>query len=583
MQKGLGIARGRSRRRTVPRNFCSRSLRRSSTNRFLLNFLGAAAAFILVSLQYVISIARINVGDAVSSGVNLEAFPPSSSRLRRDNEVTSPSRGDVYGHKNRNGGVVTTAGGENSSSAPLPAAPLPRDERRGNYNDRFGGVLSSLHDDDNPLTRMANELNSTRLRYYIYTKRIRVAHNTKVQGNAEVWSIYRALQRHPLRTVNPSEAHFFIPPIFTNTISPALKQNHPDRIVFQAVLDIVTSSSIYQTAVGSRHIFLVFDGLDFSYKGVGGRIQQLLKEYYPSWLTEDVEPRWFNHSDSPCPLDAWVNEGRAKRCLPGGNIFRNIILARDRDVFEVHRRVHRDKHSFSPDWTKPFAMDDPIPQWGFSVGLLSGTAQLPIVEATFDDFSTRKWIYFYHARADEYFCNSTQYRLAPINILPKNGTVEAETFAQSSVGYDLPSHLWKEYFMSSRFCLVIRGDTPHSRAFLRAVKVGCIPVVVSDAYPWYAPSLPATLNMSDYSIMISERAFLQDPWKELHRATQLTEKSIRQKLDALAFAQRVIFADHNESLFVPALLKEAWNSIPPSQRVVGCVDWTTGKKSRCHE
>ena len=127
------------------------------------------------------------------------------------------------------------------------------------------------------------------------------------------------------------------------------------------------------------------------------------------------------------------------------------------------------------------------------------------------------------------------------------------------------------------------GDTPNSRAFLSAVKVGCIPVVVSDAYPWYAPSLSSTLNISDYT-MISETAFLQDLWKELHQATQLTEKSIRQKLDALSFAQRVILTDHSESLFIPALLKQAFDSIPPSQRgVVGCVDWMTGKKSRCQE
>ena len=95
-------------------------------------------------------------------------------------------------------------------------------------------------------------------------------------------------------------------------------------------------------------------------------------------------------------------------------------------------------------------------RWGFSIGLLSGSALLPIVEPAFDSFSTRRWIFFYHSRSDEYLCNSTQYRLAPINVLPKNGTVEAETFAQSSVGYDLPPRLWKEHFMSSRLCLVIR-------------------------------------------------------------------------------------------------------------------------------
>ena len=107
-------------------------------------------------------------------------------------------------------------------------------------------------------------------------------------------------------------------------------------------------------------------------------------------------------------------------------------------------------------------MDDPIPQWGFSIGLLSGSALLlPIVEPAFDSFLTRRWIFVYHSRSDEYLCNSTQYRLAPINVLPKNGTVEAETFAQSSVGYDLPPRLWKEHFMSSRLCLEIHPTRGH--------------------------------------------------------------------------------------------------------------------------
>ena len=173
--------------------------------------------------------------------------------------------------------------------------------------------------------------------------------------------------------------------------------------------------------------------------------------------------------------------------------------------------------------------------------------------------------------------------LAPIEHPPLNGTAQASTYLRSSVGYDLDAKTsWKEHFMSSKFCLIVRGDIPHSKALLRSLKVGCIPVVASDAYIWYAPSLPSTLNFTDYTIMIDEQAFLQNSWRELHRVySELTEAGIREKLKAVAYAQRVMFTDHRESLFVQAFLKEAWESIPLSDRVVGCQHWKTKEKVPC--
>jgi hypothetical protein len=64
-------------------------------------------------------------------------------------------------------------------------------------------------------------------------------------------------------------------------------------------------------------------------------------------------------------------------------------------------------------------------------------------------------------------------------------------------------------------------------------------------------------DMTDYAIFISEKAFLQDPLRELHKLTDLTETEIREKLEALAFAQRVVLPDHPDSLFVPAFLRES--------------------------
>lgn len=116
-----------------------------------------------------------------------------------------------------------------------------------------------------------NDLTTIQHRYYIYNTSgllIPPAKNVVV-GSHEIWAIYETLQRHPLRTLNPDEATFFIPPIFVNTINANYKAKNRGRRDFMSALDLVTSSNIYQTTMGSRHIFISIDGTHFSYKGVG--------------------------------------------------------------------------------------------------------------------------------------------------------------------------------------------------------------------------------------------------------------------------------------------------------------------------
>ena len=144
-------------------------------------------------------------------------------------------------------------------------------------------------------------------------------------------------------------------------------------------------------------------------------------------------------------------------------------------------------------------------------------------------------------------------------------------WTNSSIGYGLPPDEWLREFSSSKFCAAIRGDTPHTHALLNAVKVGCIPVVISDFYPMYAPSFPSTLKMEDYCVFIPEDDFIRDPAKELLRLMDLSEGAIRRKLEGLAFAQKVVLNDHPESLFVQAFLKESLfayeNPIPSELRL----------------
>jgi hypothetical protein len=162
---------------------------------------------------------------------------------------------------------------------------------------------------------------------------------------------------------------------------------------------------------------------------------------------------------------------------------------------------------------------------------------------------------FYHTRSAPFRFGSTPYRRAPINVtLPYKATI----------GYDLPPDEWIQRFTSSKFCLVIRGDTPNSHALLRAVKVGCIPVVVCDYYPIFAPTFKTSLDIRDFSIFLDEKAFLENPQQQLSLLADIPEVVIRKKLVALQYAQQVTCPDHPESLFIPALLREADASFLPS-------------------
>jgi hypothetical protein len=179
----------------------------------------------------------------------------------------------------------------------------------------------------------------------------------------------------------------------------------------------------------------------------------------------------------------------------------------------------------------------------------------PFVRASMEKFRNSTWDCFYYSVNGASVFNSTQYRHALLkeavwNALPR-----------SSIGFDISPPQWIEHFQSSRFCLVIRGDNPASRSQLRAVKVGCIPVIVSNLLEYYAPTFKSSIAMSDYTIMIDEDEFLADPVSALLKLNNLSEEVICEKLEYLALAQRLFLSDHPESLFVPALLHEVTESI----------------------
>ena len=186
----------------------------------------------------------------------------------------------------------------------------------------------------------------------------------------------------------------------------------------------------------------------------------------------------------------------------------------------------------------------------FSVGL-GHDRPFPVHAATYERFTSSDLFAFYHPRKDQFSYGSTKFR----------EILEAENFVESlptsSIGYDLSRKEWRDAILSSKFCLVVREDAPHSYSFSNAVRAGCIPVIISDDFQEYAGPFKTFLSTSDFSIYIKEKSFLEDPLGELRKLERLSPDYIKEKLSRLSVAQRILMPDHPRPLFVEAFVSEA--------------------------
>merc|ERR1712174_71608 len=141
----------------------------------------------------------------------------------------------------------------------------------------------------------------------------------------------------------------------------------------------------------------------------------------------------------------------------------------------------------------------PLAKRTASLGFGASNEDIDLVPASMEKFHNSSNFIFYHSRTIPSFNNSTIYRFAPIT------NITLSDFPKSSIGFDIEKEQWLKDFKNSKFCLVIRGDNPSSRALWRGIRVGCIPVVASNTLSIWGPILKSTLNMNKYSIMLNEK------------------------------------------------------------------------------
>ena len=385
------------------------------------------------------------------------------------------------------------------------------------------------------IAQLIHELSRSKLRYYVYDdsilerrhmiQKVKDAGKTLYQTHEVFFEIHtiEILQSHPLRVYDPALADLYVIPMAVGAVMYGANKLFPK--LYKESVEYLLEHPIFKSTMGHRHILFGMPVPQYSCKMYKSLRSLGIHNYYPDlWNVTVVDDK-----DSR-----------------GLQIIREQNLALDHDYAKA----------FEDLWY-------PLARYSFSMGLYAEKT-IPLLPASWEKFHNSSYHIFYHSRESGSLHNSTQYRHAPFRpevwAALNDTTATATTSHRNSIGHDLERDEWLRRFTSSKFCLAIRGDTPHSHALSRAVKVGCIPVVVSDFWPLYSPTLRHFVALEDFSVVLDEKAFLEDPVRELQKLDQLSTDEIREKLEWLAFAQRIFFAEHPESLFVPAFLSQAMHA-----------------------
>lgn len=227
------------------------------------------------------------------------------------------------------------------------------------------------------------------------------------------------------------------------------------------------------------------------------------------------------------------------------------ILVKDFDA-QSFMQYLLDNEPPGNDWTILFPLFRRNWSLGYSHEVSRPEYNLTI--PSYEQWKNKKIVFFYRNKLSMSMFNSTQYRHA----IFRNNFTELERLLQpSAVGLNVDYDQWLNEISDSKFCIVVRGDNPSSRSFFTSIRLGCLPVVVSDALPYYQPLFSSLIGYDNFTILINERDFLSNPAESLNKAVlSLSDEKMKRKIDGLALVQQTLALDHPSSLFVPAFVHE---------------------------
>jgi hypothetical protein len=233
------------------------------------------------------------------------------------------------------------------------------------------------------------------------------------------------------------------------------------------------------------------------------------------------------------------------------------ILVKDFDAPYFRQYIWNHPETENGKTWQSYGETRPLFQYQWSIGYAheASNDNYPFIDAEdYDNWSKKNITFFYRSpTAGASMYNSTQYRHA----LLAEGEADKLIHPPSAIGQTVRHEHWLREFSGSKYCIVIRGDNPSSRSLYAAIRMGCLPVIVSHALPYYQPIFRSLVTYDDFSISIDEGAFLSKPAESLNSAIQsLSESDLRLKVRGLSLLQRLLVLDHPKSLFVSAFVHE---------------------------
>lgn len=405
------------------------------------------------------------------------------------------------------------------------------------------------------LQRTAHELEQAPWTFYMYSDQDDVRFTQSDKPHQVAWVKWRRyadeieydlqtlalLANSNRRTTDPARADIFVVPT-------PLGQFMCSRTLSESeALEALIEHPIFRNVSGNRHLLISTAFVTF--RAETASFVRSISNYYSALYNVTVA------SSSHAALSTFACQNAS---------FRSSFLSR----YEFYGPSLQGEHCEDPK----FFGRSPVSRYA-SIGLADVGTDLPLITPTWTKFLHAQYFVFYRTRVEPSFNNSTQYRLFFQDqhlILDPHTQHDFHVPRPSIVGYPASNRSqWLYEFSHSQFCLVLRGDSPNSHALLRSLRVGCIPVIISDTYPIYNPPMPSSLEFDDFALFIPEQAFLRNPQHELWKLTKLDRDTIRIKIAGAKLAQRLLFPDHPQTLLVPALIKEVLVTYQEGQPVGG--------------
>ena len=316
-------------------------------------------------------------------------------------------------------------------------------------------LISSLHTARNPAL-VEQMLENTQISFYIYDDAVMKQNQSQHRRKKVVWNRYKdeilydekalsALLQSPLRSSSPDNVTFFIVP------TPVGKVIASKTLRIQDAMNALVNHEIFKRTKGNNHLILSSAFVTFRRETIFS--VKALAQYYGKLRNVTIAS---SHDEalaiSSCDY--------AKSFVGGYEFFQHG----NGKICDQSRQA-------------PMAVVDRYA----SIGLGDSSEDFPIVQASMTKFQLSEYSFFYRSReGDDFMNNSTVFRNRIL------GNISENRLQDAAIGYSEPDRRkWIHEYTSSKFCLVLRGDSPNSHALFRSVRAGCIPCIISDTYPIY--------------------------------------------------------------------------------------------------